>query len=83
MDARQTPSHGGRVHDLGRTLLVLGLVVAAIGAGLLLAPRIPWLGRLPGDVYVERENFSFYFPIVTCLVVSAVVTLLFHLFSRR
>jgi hypothetical protein len=83
MDAGQSTTHAGCVHDLGRTLLVLGLVVAAIGAGLLLLPRIPWLGRLPGDIYIERERFSFAFPIVTCLVVSGVVTLLLHLFSRR
>jgi hypothetical protein len=83
MDDRPVPTHAGRVRDLGRTLLVLGLVAAAIGAVLLLVPRVPWLGRLPGDIHVERENFTFYFPVVTCLVVSAVVTLLLTLFSRR
>jgi hypothetical protein len=71
------------VHDLGRFLLVAGLLVAAIGAGLLVLPQAPWLGRLPGDINVERENFSFHFPLVTCLVVSAVLTLLLNLFFRR
>ena len=50
---------------------------------MLLLPHVPWLGRLPGDVHVERDHFSFHFPIVTCLVVSAVLTLLLNLFFRR
>ena len=62
---------------------MLGLVVAAVGALLMVLPRMPWLGRLPGDIHIERENFSLHVPIVTCLVVSAVVTLLLNLFFRR
>ena len=69
--------------DLGRGLLVLGLVVAAVGAALMVLPKMPWLGHLPGDVHIERENFSFHFPIVTCIVVSIVVTLILNFFSRR
>ncbi len=69
--------------DLGRGLVVLGLVIAAVGLVMMVAPRMSWLGRLPGDIHVERGNFSFHFPIVTCLVVSAVVTLLLNLFFRR
>ena len=64
-------------------LVVVGLLVAAIGAGMLLLPQLPWLGRLPGDIHIERESFSFHFPLVTCLVVSAVLTLLLNLFFRR
>jgi hypothetical protein len=71
------------MHDLGRTLLVLGVVIALVGAGMLLLPRMPWLGRLPGDIHVERDHVSFHFPIVTCLVVSAVLTVLLNLFFRR
>jgi hypothetical protein len=69
--------------ELGRTLVLLGTLLVLIGAVLLLAPRIPWLGRLPGDILVRREHVTFYFPIVTCLVVSAVLTLLLNLFWRR
>jgi hypothetical protein len=71
------------VTDLGRGLLVLGLVVAAVGAALMVLPKMPWLGHLPGDVHIERENFSFHFPIVTCIVVSIVVTLILNFLSRR
>ena len=69
--------------DLGRSILVLGLVIAVVGAGLMLLPRMPWLGHLPGDVHIERPGFSVHFPLVTCLVVSAVATIILNLFFRR
>jgi Protein of unknown function (DUF2905) len=56
-------------------LLVLGLVIAGVGLVWILAPSIPWLGRLPGDIRIERENFHFYFPLVTCLLLSLVLSL--------
>ena len=58
----------------GWILVMIGLVIAGIGAAWLLAPHIPWLGRLPGDIAVERPNFRFYFPVVTCVVLSLVLT---------
>jgi hypothetical protein len=64
-------------------LLVLGAVLAAVGLLLVLAPRIPWLGHLPGDILVRRERFTFYAPLATSLVVSIVLTLLLNLFLRR
>lgn len=71
------------MHDLGRFLIVLGLVVVLVGALLLVLPRIPWLGRLPGDIVVQRERFTFYFPLATSIVVSIVLTVLLNLFWRR
>jgi hypothetical protein len=55
-------------------VIMLGLVIAAAGAIWLLAPHMPWLGRLPGDIAVERPNFRFYFPIVSCIVLSLLLT---------
>jgi Protein of unknown function (DUF2905) len=73
--------------DLGKLLIVFGIVMIIVGGFFLLggsfAGKVPWLGRLPGDIRVERENWSFYFPIVTCLVISLVLTLIFALFGRR
>jgi hypothetical protein len=71
--------------SLGRTLLVAGAVVALVGAVLIVAERFPGLriGRLPGDVSIERERFRFYFPLGTSLVVSIVLTLVLWLFGRR
>jgi hypothetical protein len=65
-----------------RTLLIAGGVVLVL-AGLAWPWLSRWLGRLPGDIVVRRENFTFVFPIVTCLVVSVILTLLLWLFGRR
>jgi hypothetical protein len=60
----------------GWMLLVLGLVIAGVGLVWILAPSIPWLGRLPGDIRIERENVRFYFPLVTCLLLSLLLSLI-------
>lgn len=58
----------------GWILVVIGLLIAAIGVIWLIAPAVPWLGKLPGDIAVEGKSFRFYFPIATCIVMSAVIT---------
>lgn len=64
--------------ELGKALLILGLLIAAAGAFLLVGAKLPFrLGRLPGDISYHGRHTSFYFPIVTCIVVSAVLTLIF------
>jgi hypothetical protein len=67
----------------GKALIVLGLAIAAVGVLLVLVGRIPWLGRLPGDIHVERENWSFYFPLTTSIVISIVISLVLYLIGRR
>jgi formate hydrogenlyase subunit 3/multisubunit Na+/H+ antiporter MnhD subunit len=66
----------------GKILIVIGLGLAAVGVLLLLADKIPFLGRLPGDIVVKKDNFSFYFPLTTCLIVSIVLSLLLYLFRK-
>lgn len=69
----------------GWTLIVLGGLIIAVGLIWLVAPSFPWLGRLPGDLAIERDNFSFYFPLTTCLLLSGLVTAIVWLiryFSR-
>ena len=68
--------------DLGKILIVFGVVLVAVGLLLQVSGKIPWLGRLPGDLRIEREHFSFYFPITTSILVSVVLSLLFWLFRR-
>lgn len=58
----------------GWTLVVVGVLIAVIGLAWMLAPSIPWLGRLPGDIVIERENFRFYFPVATCVLLSLLLT---------
>jgi hypothetical protein len=68
--------------DLGRLLIVVGVILVILGAVFLLAPKLPWLGRLPGDLSFTRGNFSFYLPLGTCIVISIILTLIFWLFRR-
>ncbi|MBU5638659.1 MULTISPECIES: DUF2905 domain-containing protein [Geomonas] len=68
--------------SFGKSLIILGLIIAAIGALFTLAGRIPWLGRLPGDIYVKKENFTFYFPLATSIIISLVLSFILWLFRR-
>ncbi len=66
----------------GKALVLLGVLIVAIGIILMLGARIPWLGRLPGDIYIKRDSFTFYFPLTTCLLLSLILTLVLYLFRR-
>jgi Protein of unknown function (DUF2905) len=68
--------------ELGKTLIYLGLLLVAVGLVLSLAGKLPWLGHLPGDISIERERFSFYFPLATCIVISVVLSLVLYFFRR-
>jgi len=68
--------------ELGKLLVIVGLLVAAVGVVMWSGIGRTWLGRLPGDIHYSRGQFSFYFPVVTCLLISAVLTLLLWLFRK-
>ena len=70
------------MQEFGKVLVVIGIIVALAGAVLWKLGGFGPLGRLPGDISVQKENFSFHFPIVTCLVLSALVTLVMWLMRR-
>ena len=69
--------------ELGRALVVLGLVIAVGGLLLVAFDRVPWLGRLPGDISIQRGNWTFYFPLGTSILLSIVLTLVLWLIGRR
>ncbi len=69
--------------SLAKILIVFGVILALLGGLLLLAGKIPFIGRLPGDLYFRGERWSFYFPLTTSILISILLTLLFSLFSRR
>jgi DUF2905 family protein len=71
------------VNEIAKLLIVCGLLIAVVGVVLLLAGRLPWIGRLPGDVYIQRGHWTFYFPLATSILVSVVLTLVFWLIGRR
>jgi membrane protein implicated in regulation of membrane protease activity len=70
------------MNAIGKFLVLAGLLLVAVGAFLWSGIGKGWLGQLPGDIHYTRGNFSFYFPIVTCLLISAMLTLLFWLFRK-
>lgn len=69
--------------SFGKLLITFGLILAAVGGVILLVGRVPFIGRLPGDIYIQRKNFTFYFPLATSILLSIILTLLFSFFSRR
>ena len=68
--------------DFGKILIFFGLVLVAVGLIFLLGPKIPWLGKLPGDITIKKDNFTFYFPLASSIVISILLTILFSLFRR-
>jgi len=67
---------------IGRILIYLGLLLVVLGVIFSLVGKIPWLGHLPGDITIERERFTFYFPLATCLIISVILSLVLYLFRR-
>lgn len=78
------------ISGLGKFLITLGGLLALIGVVIMILPKLPglgnglsWLGRLPGDILIKRENFTFYFPLATSLLISVLLSLMFFFFSKR
>ena len=69
--------------SFARLLIMFGLILAAMGGLLLIIGKVPYIGKLPGDIYIQRRNFTFYFPLATSILLSIILTLLFSFFSRR
>ena len=67
---------------LGKTLIYLGVVLVVAGVIVSFAGKLPWFGHLPGDITIQRERFSFYFPLATCILISVVVSLVLYFFRR-
>ncbi|HWH75826.1 MAG TPA: DUF2905 domain-containing protein, partial [Candidatus Binatus sp.] len=67
---------------LGKILISIGLLLALIGLLFSFAGKLPWLGHLPGDISIERERFSFYFPLTTCILISLIISLVVYFFRR-
>jgi hypothetical protein len=68
---------------MAKGLMVLGVLLFVVGAWMAWGPPIPFLGKLPGDIVIHKESYTFYFPIVTCIVVSVILTLLMRWFGPK
>lgn len=71
------------IQYIGKFLVILGVVIIVIGGLLLLSGKIPWIGRLPGDIIIQRKNFTFYFPLATSILISLLLTLIFWIIGKR
>lgn len=67
---------------LGKLLMVVGVLLLLLGFALSFGPKLPWLGRFPGDIFIKREHVTVYFPIVSCVVISLILSLLVWFLSR-
>jgi uncharacterized membrane protein YidH (DUF202 family) len=67
---------------LGKLLIASGIVLVLVGVAVLAAGRVPWLGRLPGDIMIRRDNFTLYIPLASSLILSVVISLLMYLLRR-
>ncbi|HUT62746.1 MAG TPA: DUF2905 domain-containing protein [Anaerolineae bacterium] len=68
---------------VGRMLILFGIILIVVGLTVMYVGKLPFIGRLPGDITLRGRNWSFYFPVVTCLILSIILTLLLNLFFRR
>ena len=71
------------ITPLGKLLILVGLVITGLGILLLAGGKVPWLGRLPGDILIRGKEGTFYFPLMTCLVISVVVSLVLFFLKNR
>ncbi len=71
------------IQYIGKFLIITGMVIAVLGGLLVLSGKVPWLGRLPGDIFIQRKNFTFYFPLATSILLSILITFILWLLGRK
>jgi len=71
------------VAEFGKLLILIGLLLAILGVIFIFGNKIPFVGRLPGDIAFEKKNYSFYFPVVTCIVISVFISFILWLISKK
>lgn len=69
--------------SFGKILIVIGIITVLIGLLFMFGSKIPFVGRLPGDIAIQKKNFGFYFPITTCIVISIIISFILWLFGRK
>ncbi len=71
--------------NLGKFLIAIGIFITLMGLGLVIFSRLkmPFLGRLPGDIFIQRKNFSFYFPLASSVLISIIFSIIFYFFSKK
>ncbi|MBZ4681862.1 MAG: hypothetical protein JG778_937 [Thermodesulfobacterium sp.] len=67
----------------GKFLVLLGFCLILLGIFISILPKIPYIGKLPGDIYIKKDNFTFYFPLATCILISILLTIILNLLFRK
>ncbi|HIJ59793.1 MAG TPA: DUF2905 domain-containing protein [Nitrospirae bacterium] len=70
------------LENIGKYLIIIGIVTIVIGIILFFSAKITWIGKLPGDIIIKKENFTFYFPIATCIIISIILSIIFWIIRR-
>ena len=70
------------MEGIGKSLITIGLLLIIIGLFISFGPRIPFVGKLPGDIYIKKEDFTFYFPMATSILISIIITAIMYLFRK-
>jgi hypothetical protein len=71
------------MNEIGKFLIIVGLLILVLGLLITFAGKIPFIGKLPGDIVIQKRNFVFYFPLGTSILLSIILSLIFYLLSRR
>ncbi len=70
------------MQPFGKILIIAGIVIFILGLLLTFSDKIPFLGKMPGDIIIKKENFTFYFPIITSIIISLILSLIFYLINK-
>lgn len=68
--------------DIGRTLIIIGGSIVVLGIVLSVTGKIPFIGKLPGDIYIKKDGFTFYFPLATCILLSIILSIIVRMFNK-
>jgi len=71
------------MNDLGKSIIGVGIILILIGGIMTIAGKIPGVGKLPGDIFIKKENFSFYFPLTTCILLSIILSAIMYIFGKK
>ena len=71
------------ISEMAKTLIIIGVVLIGVGVCMFYVGKIPGVGKLPGDFYVKRESFTFYFPLTTCIILSIIFSIIFYLINHK
>lgn len=68
---------------LGKSLIIIGIIIVVIGLFVAYGQKVPFLGKLPGDIHIKKDNFEFYFPLATSIIISVILSVILYFFTRK